>query len=650
MAEPLRRVGRYELLEVIGRGGTAVVYLANQPDLNRNVGLKELSPHHAGDPRFAERFISEARLAAALNHPNIVTVHEFFEHDGLPYISMEYLPRGSLRPYLATLTLPQIFGVAENVLAGLAHGESHSIIHRDLKPENLLVSSDGEVKISDYGVARALNTVVPRPFATMTGTTIGTPAYMAPEQALGEKLGPEADLYSLGIIIWETLAGRPPFGAADTPMAVLYQKIHEPVPRITELEADVDPGFAQWLDVMLAKSPALRFASASAAWDELEEVAIKLLGPRWRRDARITIEATNALPLDRAFPATVTDGPAAPPPAPLRTEPHVQWSRSITPPPATRRISPTVADRAPQPQAPPEPALPPATEPPAPVIPVIPDVIPELGPTPTPQYESEPPTQRDTPAIWGSSGVPADAARPVVPSVPPARPQTPPPFPGDNPAYQTMVRNSRRHVGAHDDMLDPDDFDDSPRRWRRWVVVGLLVVVAAAAGAGLGIKTSPAASPATTRTVPTPEEKLAAAVRPILFRLVRVSQKYTYLLQNEKTRVGQVMATTELHFALIRAQKQLFDLPKADKQLPAASALYVAVVGLKLDWNAAVVAATGKNVAGYKTALKAVTKADPKLADAIAAAEGGLPYLITITAPTTTPTPTSTGSSTTSTG
>jgi serine/threonine protein kinase len=298
MAESLRSVGRYELLEVLGRGGTAIVYLANQPDLNRLVALKELSPHHAGDPSFAERFVAESRLIGAMNHPNIVTVYEFFEDDGLPYIAMEYLPRGNLRPYLGTLTLPQVFGVAEDVLSGLAHGESHSTIHRDLKPENLLVTADGHVKISDYGVARALDTVVPRSFATMTGTTIGTPAYMAPEQALGETLGPQADLYSLGIIVWEALAGRQPFRSEDTPMAVLYKQVHEPAPPIRSLVPDVDPALARWLDVVLAKQAGERFASAATAWDELEEIAINLLGPRWRREARIDIALNSDLHVD----------------------------------------------------------------------------------------------------------------------------------------------------------------------------------------------------------------------------------------------------------------------------------------------------------------------------------------------------------------
>ena len=316
MVEPLRRVGRYELLEVIGRGGAAVVYLARQPDLDRNVALKELSPHHAGDPNFAHRFVEESRLAAAMSHPSIVTVHEYFEHDGLPYIAMEHLPRGSLRPYLAALTLPQLAGMVENVLAGLAHGESHGIIHRDLKPENLLVAADGHVKIADFGVARALRNASPRSFATVTGTTIGTPAYMAPEQALGEVLSPATDLYSLGIIVWEALAGHTPFESRETPMAVLYRQVNDPVPEIDTIRPDVDPALSEWLATLLTKRPSDRFPAAEPAWDALEDVVIKLAGPRWRRQSRIRGELP-AEPGPHPTPVTptITD-PPEPEPAP----------------------------------------------------------------------------------------------------------------------------------------------------------------------------------------------------------------------------------------------------------------------------------------------------------------------------------------------
>ena len=140
MALILKRVGRYELLKEIGRGGMATVYLARQTDLDRFVALKELASLHSADEAFAERFLRESRMAGSLSHPNIVTVHDYFEEDGTPYISMEYLERGSLRPLVGKLSFAQVCGVLEGLLAGLQHASSRGIVHRDMKPENVMVT------------------------------------------------------------------------------------------------------------------------------------------------------------------------------------------------------------------------------------------------------------------------------------------------------------------------------------------------------------------------------------------------------------------------------------------------------------------------------------------------------------------------------
>ncbi|HEY3773591.1 MAG TPA: serine/threonine-protein kinase [Solirubrobacteraceae bacterium] len=304
---PLRRVGRYDLLEVIGRGGAAVVYLARQSDLQRYVALKELAPFRAADETFAQRFVEEGRLAGAMNHANIVTVHEFFETAGVPYIAMEYLPYGSLRQHIDGLSLAQIAGVLEGVLAGLSQGGFHGVVHRDLKPENLLVSVDGRVKIADFGVARALNNARTRAVVTVSGTTIGTPAYMAPEQALGEDLTPACDLYSLGVIAWEMFAGAPPFAQTDTPVAVLYRQVHEEVPPVRSANPEVDERIEQWIARMLAKDPADRFPTADDAWFALEDAVLELLGPRWRRDARLAVGDTPTVERAPLAPARFTD-------------------------------------------------------------------------------------------------------------------------------------------------------------------------------------------------------------------------------------------------------------------------------------------------------------------------------------------------------
>ena len=178
----------------------------------------------------AARFVRESRLAGALNHPSIVTVLDFFEHDGTPYIAMEYVPRGSLRPWVGRLTVAQVGGVLESVLAGLAHAHAGSVVHRDLKPENLMVTDDGHVKITDFGIAKALIDSETVAFRTATGATIGTPAYMSPEQAMGEGVGPWTDLYATGVIAYELLSGSVPFGNRE-PMAILLAHCQEaPVP------------------------------------------------------------------------------------------------------------------------------------------------------------------------------------------------------------------------------------------------------------------------------------------------------------------------------------------------------------------------------------------------------------------------------------
>jgi hypothetical protein len=285
-----RTVGRYEIVREIGRGGMATVFVAQQLDLERRVALKELRALGALDPSFAQRFLREARLAGSLSHPNIVTVHDYFEHERVPYIAMEYLARGSLRPYLGRLTLPQIGGVLEGLLAGLTHAERHEVVHRDIKPENLLVTLEGGIKIADFGIAKATHALETSSM-TAIGTTVGTPNYIAPEQAMARRLGPWTDLYSVGIAAFELLVGRTPFGDTEEPMGIVLRQINEPVPRVSDLVPNVDPWISDWVGWLVSKAPADRPQSAAQAWDALDEALLRLLGPRWRRDAPLLTPA-----------------------------------------------------------------------------------------------------------------------------------------------------------------------------------------------------------------------------------------------------------------------------------------------------------------------------------------------------------------------
>lgn len=324
-----RWVGQYGILRQIGRGGMAIVYLARQETLDRDVALKELSSFHASSPEMAQRFLREARLAGALNHPNVVTVFEHFQHGAMPYIAMEYVRRGSLRPYVGRLSLAQFTGVMEGVLAGLAHAESYGVVHRDLKPENLMVTGDGTVKIADFGIAKATQTVGTAEFLTAAGATVGTPRYMAPEQVMGQDIGIWTDLYSLGVMAWEDVVGRVPFHDSEAPMAIMMRHVNERIPPAVSVNPDADADISAWIDRLLVKDPHERARSPSATWEELEELVIQKLGPRWRREARLP------------SPSAVLDPPRPLTPAPFESQ------RSRAPQPVDRAEPEPVARKDP---------------------------------------------------------------------------------------------------------------------------------------------------------------------------------------------------------------------------------------------------------------------------------------------------------------
>jgi len=421
MPDVVRTVGRYGIMRQVGRGGMGVVYLARQLDLDRFVALKELAAFHASDASFAQRFLRESRVAGSLSHPNIVTVHDYFEHDGTPYIAMEYVERGSLRPFMGSMTLAQVGGVLEGLLAGLALAEQHGIVHRDLKPENLMVTSDGRVKIADFGIAKATKQLQTGAFLTATGTTVGTPTYMAPEQAMAQEIGPWTDLYSVGCMAFEMFTGRVPFHDSDAPMAILLRHVNEEIPPVKSIEPSVDQGISDWIEELLVKDPKKRTQSANEAWDEFEELIIGLLGPRWRRGARLmggAAQVDTPKPLTPApFEGTSADqdssdafesfawgqpveeppaGPATPPPSdapagPLSPAPIDVPTGPPTPPPLEPvaesgfvTFGAPPAESAPADEAPSAPATPeeaPAPERPSPQPPAAESGFVTVGPT-----------------------------------------------------------------------------------------------------------------------------------------------------------------------------------------------------------------------------------------------------------------------------
>jgi serine/threonine protein kinase len=400
VADPGDRIGGYEVVRLIARGGMATVYEAFQPALERSVALKQLDLR-SSDPRAAERFLNEARVSARFNHPNIVTVFDFIEADGVPYIAMEFLPRGSLRPLVEDLTLAQVFGVVQGVLRGLAHAEEYGVAHRDLKPENVMVTRTGEVTITDFGISKAYHAAAPT--FSATGMAIGTPTYMAPEQAMATTVGPATDLYALGVMTYEMLSDGPPFEGGDSPVSLMYRHVSEPPPPLT----NVDPTLGAWVAQLLEKAPEARPAGAMQAWRELEPTIVDLLGPFWRNDATLGEIAKDEY-VTKVHGLVVQLDPPTPQPEP--PEPEEDGYETVAGGAAT------VPEPTPQPA--PEPTPRPAPEPtPRPA----PEPTPRPAPEPTPQPAPEPtpqPAPEPTPEPTAAVTVPPRGAVDAPPGTP----------------------------------------------------------------------------------------------------------------------------------------------------------------------------------------------------------------------------------------
>ena len=261
---------RYEVERSVGAGGMASVYLARDTLLERRVALKVLDDRHAGDPAYVERFRAEARAAAKLQHPNVVGVIDRGEDGGREFIVYEYVEGESLKELVARLgPFPpeQAVRVGLHVARALAHAHEQGLVHRDVKPQNVLLGEDGRARVTDFGIARALEA----PDRTESGTILGTGSYVAPEQAQGERVGPAADVYSLGVVLYELLAGGPPFGGASF-VETAVRHVHERPPDLRERRADVPPPLAELVGRCLAKDPAARPSAAQVA-AELEALS-----------------------------------------------------------------------------------------------------------------------------------------------------------------------------------------------------------------------------------------------------------------------------------------------------------------------------------------------------------------------------------------
>jgi serine/threonine protein kinase len=278
-------VGGYVVERVLADQGEATVLACSQPGLDRLVAVKRL--RGPVDERGAARLRMEARVASAASHPNVVVVHDIFDDDGVPCIVMDYLPGGSLRRHVGRLARPTCMRALEGVLAGLQHAHDRGIVHCDVKPENLLITDAGGVALADFGVAQ---TTWPADGGGAVERELGgTPAYVAPEQALGRHFGPAVDLYATGIVAYELLLGCRPFSTTRSVLETLLTRVHAtpyPPARIDRL---MPPRLAAWLEGMLARAPEDRPPSARAAAEELDDIAVELFGAFWRRGSELPL-------------------------------------------------------------------------------------------------------------------------------------------------------------------------------------------------------------------------------------------------------------------------------------------------------------------------------------------------------------------------
>jgi non-specific serine/threonine protein kinase len=370
----------YEVHGELGRGAWGVVIAGRHRQLGRDVAIKQLPRAFGADPAVRSRFVTEARLLASLDHTHIVPIYDFVEHEGLCLLVMERLTGGTLwsRFQAGALTPDRSCAVTLATCSALHYAHAHGVLHRDIKPDNLLFSTHGVLKVTDFGIAKVVggsSTV-----ATRAGDILGTPAYMAPEQAQGESLGAGADIYALGTVLYELLSGRLPFPDDDNPLTTLYRHVNDRPRPLAEAAPHVPPELAEVTERALETDPGSRYPDAESFGVALAEAATTAWGQGWLGDTGVTVAAPGQMmsaavgrssrssntiiePRQPSTPPRPTGGditpsdllpvnllrPEAVGPAPLVEQPS---GTSPPPPDAPAAGPPRMADRPPPPPAP----------------------------------------------------------------------------------------------------------------------------------------------------------------------------------------------------------------------------------------------------------------------------------------------------------
>jgi len=253
----------YRLERELGIGGMATVFLAVQENLHRQVALKVMTPGLSVDETYCHRFLKEGRIAAQLSHANLLTVYDIGVHENHYYMASEYLSGGTVRSKMARLSTEEIVRIVSDIAKGLSYAHKKGFVHRDVKPGNLLFRANGDCVLADFGIAKSVDS---NTGATKLGTSIGTPHYMSPEQAKGEKVDHRTDLYSLGVVFFEMLAKQPPFDA-DDPFSVALAQINDPIPKLPAAHDH----FQNVIEKLMTKDQNFRYATAAEFLKDLDQ-------------------------------------------------------------------------------------------------------------------------------------------------------------------------------------------------------------------------------------------------------------------------------------------------------------------------------------------------------------------------------------------
>ena len=318
-----RQIGKYLVKGELGRGGMGAVYLAEQPGLGREVAIKELILSPAADPTALMRFLQEAQVMARTSHPNLVQVHDLEQIGDANYIVLEFVRGRSLRDMVnqGPVPLPQTFAVMHGVLQALDYAHKHAIVHRDMKPENVLLSDEGNVKVADFGIARLTDDSGPGGTATKTGTTVGTPQYMSPEQVASSKVDGRSDLYSAGIMFYELVVGQPPFTAseADGPFTLMAKHVQAPPKPPSVHRPGLDMRLEEMIMKSLSKRPEDRFQTGEEFDATMARIADRLC-PGWPKSLDPGADLSKMVPPTAAAQTAAVASPLA---VPSMAEPAV---------------------------------------------------------------------------------------------------------------------------------------------------------------------------------------------------------------------------------------------------------------------------------------------------------------------------------------